>query len=67
MAHGEDRPPNTGELRPAEPWLGAWSEDFLRRYAGADEPGRAELRAMLAGLEREIALAQALRARERAN
>ena len=67
MAYGEDHLPNTGELRPAEPWLGAWSEDLLRRYAGADEPGRAELRAMLAALEREIARAQALRARERAN
>ena len=67
MAYGEDRTPNTGGLPPAAPWLGAWSEDFLRRYAGADEPGRAELRAMLAALEREIARAQALRARERAN
>jgi hypothetical protein len=35
--------------------------------AGADEPGRAELRAILAALEREIARAQALRARARAN
>jgi hypothetical protein len=67
MAHAEDRPPHTGELRPAEPWLGAWSEAFLRDYAGADEPERANLRAMLAALEREIIRAQALRARERAN
>ena len=67
MAYGEDRVSNADELRPAEPWLGAWSEALLRRYAGADEPGRAELRAMLAGLEAEIARAQALRARERTN
>jgi hypothetical protein len=67
MAYGEDRLPHTGDIPPAEPWLGAWSQAFLRRYAGADEPGRAELRAMLAALEAEIARAQALRARERAN
>lgn len=67
MAYGEDRLPHTGELPPAEPWLGAWSDAFLRGYARADGPGRAELRAMLAALEAEIARAQALRAPERAN
>jgi len=36
-------------------------------YAGADEPGRAELRAILAALEREIARARARSARARTN
>ena len=67
MAYGEDRLSDTGQLRPVEPWLVAWSEAFLHCYAGADEPGRAELRAMLAGLDAEIGRAQALRAGERTN
>ncbi len=67
MAYREDRPSDAGGLRPAEPWLGAWSEAFLRRYGRAGEPERANLRARLAALEAEIGRVQALRARERAN
>jgi hypothetical protein len=63
----EHRRPQTDEIHPAEPWLGAWSEAVLRRYAEAHESGRDELRALLAGLEAEIVRAQMLRARERAN
>jgi hypothetical protein len=52
---------------PAEPWLGAWEEAFLRDYWRADRAHRAELRARLAALEREVILAEAARSRARAN
>ena len=67
MAYTEDRLSDTEQLRPAEPWLGAWLESFLHRYTRASESERASLRDLLAALDEEIGRAQALRARERAN
>jgi len=65
MVDRQDASPNLDQ--PIGLALDARGERLRRHYDDLDEPAQAELRAVLAILEKELTLLEALRSRARAN